>query len=67
MTDIAYSISALIEAVKDRDEARGNCDSSWGYWGSDFEERVTRATKALEDDIREIIRDELAKQSGDAS
>ena len=49
------ALDEYIDAKKDRDEARGQCDAEWGYYGYRFEERLQDARNKVSRALTEII------------
>ena len=62
MRDLVDSIRNALAAVKTHDDARDSYPGyEWGYHGHRERVAMDEAVKELEENIREIIRDEIKK------
>lgn len=53
--DLSRALSSLMEAIKERDEARGNCHHSWGYYGQRLEDEVVNRERDFIGCLREAM------------
>ena len=60
-TELDYLIPKLVAKVIRRDKERDSCHKTWGYYGAYEEEQVKEVHLAVENAIRQIVREELEK------
>ncbi len=56
MDEFLDALDAYMEAKAERDKAKSDCDSSWGYYGHDCEEKLEKARERFEKCFRDCVR-----------
>ena len=52
----ARKIENLIKAQLEFDKANNDCDSSWGYYGQDYQDSLEKAEQEVENYLIELIK-----------